>query len=659
MRLRSTATLAERSLRWVLLGLLGGLLMVPRSALGQAAGQTPRQPPASGTTVSANRHLLVAGEGPVFDTLAAELQVALGSEGWSIRRTGAQLGFHQAELTAADEAAAVLWIEGEQAPRTLWVVPPTGDPRSALLPAPGDVDPADALIVALGVLDEIEAPPQHLRIRVQVSVESDDGTRFVVDEVQTTVSTGDNPEGETTTQEPVVVEEAEATDEADPDEADPDAAFIDEPPVDDPPPTEEELPSLFLGFDFAPFVGMSSVPWGRGRRGLSLGVLGTYSQEVRGVALSSVTNIIGGDLRAAAVTGVWNHVGGDADALLVSGFGNHIAGDLRGLSIGAVWNSIGTASESDFVLEGAAFAGGGTLIDGGLRGISVAAGGTIVRGSTRGAMGSVGLLWTRDDMNGVSITGGFNGTGGEHFGIQTSGCVNWAGSLTGLQVGGCANIVGDRMDGLQLSPINVTRTGSGAQVGNVNVSRGRFAGVQVGLLNIAKDSDFSLGFLNIILDGRTEVELTVSLEGFGFAAIKHGSRNWHYLYSIGGRPFGDGSNDPVAAFGLGLGVRFEPRERFSLDLDLVAHYLHDGEGVDIDGYGDGAELLGQLRLTGAVRLLPKVSLLVGLSGNILAAREDRSNYASWSRSIKDLEEDRQGSWAARIWPSLNVGVRFF
>ena len=89
-------------------------------------------------------------------------------------------------------------------------------------------------------------------------------------------------------------------------------------------------------------------------------------------------------------------------------------------------------------------------------------------------------------------------------------------------------------------------------------------------------------------------------EGFAFAMVKHGGAHWHYLYSLGGRPFSNGDDDAAWAFGLGIGAHATLTERWFLDVDLLAHYLHDGEGTDELTNEIGHEALSQLRLVAGV-----------------------------------------------------------
>lgn len=106
------------------------------------------------------------------------------------------------------------------------------------------------------------------------------------------------------------------------------------------------------------------------------------------------------------------------------------------------------------------------------------------------------------EMNGLAISGIFNrigtSTGAFQFagicnysgwdmsGCQLSAAWNWTeGRFAGLQIG-LVNNAG-RLDGLQVGGFNLAEQGAGVQIGVVNVSE-RLEGLQIGALNVNRDS---------------------------------------------------------------------------------------------------------------------------------------------------------------------------
>jgi hypothetical protein len=331
-------------------------------------------------------------------------------------------------------------------------------------------------------------------------------------------------------------------------------------------PLEEEptevVPSVPFAVDFAPFVGMGSFARARGRRSVSLGVVGTYARSLEGVGAASVLHVLGGDQDGVVMSGV--------------------------------------------------------------------------------------LSWTGGDVDGAQIAGSLNVVGG---------------ALRGAQVSGGLNLAFGDVRGLQLAPANYAhRDLRGAQVGVANVARGRVNGVQIGLFNYAKKANLQIGLVNVMPEGRTHLQLTGTSEGFGFATLVHGGDHWHWLYSVGGRPFGSDSESAFAA-GIGFGLHITPSERLFVDVDLLSYAIHDGD----DGEGD-AESFTQLRAMFGLRLHRRFALIGGVTYNLHAAYDDDTSYAWKGRST--LYEDRvplegggtepaDPGWRVEGYPGLTLGVQFF
>ena len=563
--------------------------------------------------------LLVLGDDARLDGLASTLQVELAGEGWQVAQGPSPVGgtplqrAGDAQQCAAERGArAALWVEtGPEGGALLQVVDVDGSaPRHAPLPAPLDaVEARTFATVAASLLDELAAPPQSLRVRVQVAVEAEDGSRFVVEEGSASVRAGERSatvelgaeaEGAPPTEAPPVDElSAEPPREPLPPPAalQGDAAPLASPaasPVSPAAAPPSDGPHVVVGVDFAPFVGMSSAPWGRGRRNLSVGLLAAWSSEVHGVGLSGGANFVTERLDGALLGGGANFLFGDGAGVLAAG----------------------------------------------------------------------GLNLQRGDLVGAALSGGANLHLGHVEGVQAAGGLNWAESVTGAQLAGGVNIARGRVDGVQAAGgLNVARGGRGLQIAPLNIQRERFDGVQVGVVNVSKGADFALGLVNIVQGGRTHLELSATAEGFAFAMVKHGGAHWHYLYSLGGRPFSNGDDDAAWAFGLGIGAHATLTERWFLDVDLLAHYLHDGEGTDELTNEIGHEALSQLRLVAGVEVLPRVALVAGLSLNVLTAYEDDSRYAPWAVDLRDHvpaeELDLREDWSVHIWPSVLLGVQFF
>lgn len=279
-------------------------------------------------------------------------------------------------------------------------------------------------------------------------------------------------------------------------------------------------------------------------------------------------------------------------------------------------------------------------------------------GAIEGLGMSIGLNITRNDMRGAALAVGGNIAGGDLTGVQAATGFNWANDVHGIQLSSGLNVATGQLHGVQASSgVNFARGGRGLQIGSVNISRREpLRGLQVGVLNISDGTSFSAGLVNVVRGGRTHIELSASSEGFGFSTLKHGGEHWHYLYSVGGRPFGD---EPAYSLGFGVGGRATPRQRLFLDLDGIVHWISDGD------YGDeGTEILAQLRAQLGIKLFDRFAIVAGITLNGLATYNDDSDYGHFGVDLT-MEADpicaggscEESGWRLRGYPGLMVGVQ--
>lgn len=577
---------------------LVGLLV----CLGVATSATHAQ-------AQARETLLLASEAPEADALATALAVELASAGWRVVRGPAPRGETLLERAGDAQrnarvlgARSALFVESATGGgAAVHVVEADGDAtRSAPLPSPlASLDARTFAAVASSLVEELESPPQRLRVRVQVAIDAEDGSSFVVDDARVEVRTNDgrvttaSTESGATNVDGVVAPEVvpdvivevptdatESTEPSDPSLDSSETAPLDvEVPeahgaVDEP--VVEEVPSFPFAVDFAPFVGMGTFARGRGHRSFSLGVLGTYARSLEGFGAAGLLHVLSGDQEGVVLSGVASWTGGDVD-------GAQIAGQVA-----------------------------------------------ITRGS----------------LEGVQLAGSLNVLGG---------------ALEGAQAAGALNLAFGNVHGVQIAPANYAHLNlQGAQVGVANVTRGHVNGVQVGLFNYAKKADLQIGLVNVMPEGRTHLQLTATSEGFGFATLVHGGDHWHWLYSVGGRPFGSDDESAWAA-GIGFGLHITPSERLFVDVDLLSYYVSDGDYGD-----DGSESLSQLRAMFGLRLHPRFALIGGVTYNVHATYNDDTSYGHVGRTrLYDELTPLDGGgvpgphWSVEGYPGLTLGVQFF
>ncbi|WP_437302076.1 LA_2272 family surface repeat-containing protein [Sorangium sp. So ce388] len=357
-----------------------------------------------------------------------------------------------------------------------------------------------------------------------------------------------------------------------------------------------------FGADVVPSVGSSSFTGTNVVRRYSLNLVGGYTAGVTGVELGAGVNISSAFMCGAQLSGGANLVLGPArGAQLTAGL--NLAMSLRGAQVGPI---------------------------------------NVVTGPVDGVQG--GVLNVAGPVDGVQ-GGAVNIAAGSVAGAQV-GLANVAvGESTDVQVS-LLNAAVSKSTDLQISLANVAAGEStGTQIGLVNVATGKVRGAQIGLVNYADESPFSLGLLNIVRNGRLDVDVWALESGIVMAGLKHGSEHFHNIYGVGVRLFGD---RPLVTYALGLGGRITFGERAFLDLDALGYSLHDPSS----SFEPGA-VLAQARALLGLRLAPEFAIFGGPSYNVAFGDtpEDArlSPYGSIPLRLGDSD-------AQRAWPGVVLGV---
>jgi len=360
------------------------------------------------------------------------------------------------------------------------------------------------------------------------------------------------------------------------------------------PPPEDEEPELIhapVAVDLTPYIGSSLAYRGRELRRFSLNIVGGYGGALEGLEIGSAFNVLVHHGRGLQIAGAFNMVGAEAIGLQISGAFNLVRGEVVGLQIGGAFNIAGA------------------------------------------------------DLTGLQIGGAFNTTRGDVRGLQVGGAFNLAlGRTVGAQISGAFNLVRDAVTGLQLTgALNYAESVRGSQVGLINIARGEVAGAQVGLVNYARSSSVSLGLVNIIPGGRTQLELTGADTGFVHLALKHGSRYLHNIYSLGIRV-----QDASWSFGLGLGGRIPIGTTMFVDIDLVSHFLN------AELFVGRQSMIHQIKVVYGIHVLRWLALTVGISYSFMVTEiDDGSQYPLFGDSIL-----HEGDVMVRSWPGFQIGIQF-
>jgi hypothetical protein len=168
-------------------------------------------------------------------------------------------------------------------------------------------------------------------------------------------------------------------------------------------------------------------------------------------------------------------------------------------------------------------------------------------------------------------------------------------------------------------------------------------GVQVGIVNVAVDSDFSLGILNVIARGRFNIDAWgLPDSGLLLAGVKNGGPHYHYIYAVGIRP----ADTHHAWVAWGIGAHITPLDSVFVDIDAIAH----GEIVDNSDARNG---LYQLRVLAGYRFFRGLAVFGGPTVNVLEAGLRATSVApGYATSLTRSAASQTFS----IWPGAAIGL---
>jgi hypothetical protein len=328
---------------------------------------------------------------------------------------------------------------------------------------------------------------------------------------------------------------------------------------------------------------------------MALSLVGNwYTQEARGVLLSTGINVVGGDTSGLLVAPGVNVVRGRFEGLQAAGV-NVASGEVL---VGQVAAGVNVAGST---LWGVQLAGGLNVTGGDFDGFQGAAGFNVTRGAVRGAQWAVGL--------------------------------NHAGSVTGAQVA-LLNVGGD-ITGAQVGLVNVAKVVTGVQLGLVNVSE-EVRGVPLGLLSFEKKGQFH------VEAWASDIQLTN-------LAVKFGGK---YVYTTLLAGLGPDDRLQRYSLGLGLGVHLPLGERFWLDGDVAGSTVLRVSAP----FTSSANLLTQGRLMLGFNLFERFALFAGPTYNAFFAWRDEDRFTLSTLPVRQ-QRLGLSTTTVQYWPGVQLGVR--
>jgi len=192
------------------------------------------------------------------------------------------------------------------------------------------------------------------------------------------------------------------------------------------------------------------------------------------------------------------------------------------------------------------------------------------------------------DADGVQMAGVSNHVVGDVSGLQMGGVSNWTGNAKGVQLAGVINMAKE-MDGVQAAGsvnvatelrgtqlagvMNVSSGETGSQIAGVVNIGGKVKGIQLaGLINVADSSDYPIGLINIIKNGRKSFSLNTDEAGLAALTFRSGGR---VLYGLVGIGYYLTDRELSYVGEAGIGAHLGNSKGFSLDAEVVNRNITD------------------------------------------------------------------------------------
>nr|MBI1229259.1 hypothetical protein [Cytophagales bacterium] len=323
---------------------------------------------------------------------------------------------------------------------------------------------------------------------------------------------------------------------------------------------------LFIGFrqriqriNLGGFLGespyqMSLVP-GVGSQGMfssqmvnnfSLNLIGGYSAGTEGFETAGIFNINQQNAKGFQVAGVANMVGGGMEGMQVAGLYNIVLQKANGFQVAGLYNR------------------------------------------------------TKSGSQGLQVAGLYNRTdsGSQH---QIAGLFNKTDTSDGVQIAGLWNYSSARAGALQLAGlINYSHGAVDRQVGGL-VNRATYVrAFQLGFINVADSSNYPIGLLNFIANGKKSLSAAMDESGALQLSFRSGGRK---LYGVLGLGYFPTNSQTPAAYDVGVGVYLIEKRTFSLDTEWVNRVLTD--------FRSRSDFVASFRLLPAYKMSPKTKVFLG------------------------------------------------
>ncbi|MBO6515735.1 MAG: hypothetical protein JJ975_04210 [Bacteroidia bacterium] len=333
-----------------------------------------------------------------------------------------------------------------------------------------------------------------------------------------------------------------------------------------------------------------------GVEGLEMGGFANFTNgSVEGVQLAGFSNVVNDSVKGVQATGFANVTRGHVEGLQAAGFSNSALTDYHGAQVAGFAN------------------------------------------------------YTKDSLRGAQLAGFANVNTGGSVGLQAAGFTNYSMGARGTQIAGFANTNVGELKGNQLAGfanISTSKT-EGVQIaGFINFAR-KIKGAQLGFINIADSIDgVAVGFFSFARNGYHQLELSANETFHTNLSFRTGT---HHFYNVFSAAVRWNANDPVWAFGYGIGTRKEFKDKYALNAELSSY------SVLPDNFDNQEwESLNKLQLSLAREIGGNLEVFAGASFNMWLS-ENLEPQHDYLPSKKYSGESGRVNWI--MYPGFQFGIR--
>jgi hypothetical protein len=272
------------------------------------------------------------------------------------------------------------------------------------------------------------------------------------------------------------------------------------------------------------------------------------------------------NISGAQINAFMGTVKENLNGMQVSGFGSFVEGDTNGFQASGFMNINNGATRG---FQGAGFMN----IAAGLTNGMQAAGFMNTAGNDSKLAQAAGFMNIAGDDSRAGQFAGFMNIAGKNFdGMQAAGFMNIVGIKTNIfQVAGFMNIAGGGINGFQLGGfMNVAKEKvNGLQLAGFMNIADELTGVQISPINIARSgTGVPLGILNIVLDGLHSPSVYADSASKNVYVQYQGGTNNFFSTMFAGTNADAFGEDII--YGIGFGTRVPIGEKLALDFEALA-----------------------------------------------------------------------------------------